>query len=94
MTTPALQALAQDVKEFAAKVKHRGWLGVSEVEVTLEDFRGDEVIVKAVKGHPFDMMSDDRRIPRGAKVSFHHDTYWYDAKIVPQSAVTVERLTP
>lgn len=94
MTTPALQALAQDVKEFAAKVTHKGWLGTDEVEVTLEAFQGDKVIVKAKAGHPFDMMNDDPRIPKEAHVKFSHDTYWYDAKIVPQSAVTVERLTP
>lgn len=72
-----------------ATVIHNGWLGRNEIEVTLEAFRDDEVIVKAIEGHPFDMMDDDRRIPSGAKMKFHHDTYWYDAKIVKQSSVII-----
>ncbi len=72
-----------------AYVMHRGWLGVNEVEVTIEGYAEDRCIVKAVEGHPFDLWIDARNIPNGAHVRYHHDTYWYDAKIVPLSAVRV-----
>jgi hypothetical protein len=72
-----------------AFVIHAGWLGKNEVEVTLERFIGSDVVVKAVKGHPFDMWQGARNIPNDAKVAFHNDTYWYDSKIVSIGAVVV-----
>lgn len=73
-----------------AYVMHRGLLGISKVEVTVEGYSEDRCIVKAVEGHPFDLWHEARNIPDGAKCRFRHDAYWYDAKIVPLSAVIVE----
>lgn len=79
-----------------AFVIHSGWLGKDKIEVfILKYLPNGNCVVKAAKGHPFDLFNSDPRIPEGAKYRFRHDTFWYDSKIVSVGSVKVvsDRLT-